>query len=253
MRSPRKRLSIGHLMIVVAIVSIGLKMLVPKFSPLFAPQPRIAVANPVVMIGDIFPLTKGRQTWLVRNTGEAPLVMWLEDLNDCSLVPNHLESATVIDADGRRSSTAGGRGCHFVVGPGGQATIVMSWRSRRAPCVFNNYFSFSTNDPKQPRLRLTMRGQVIQGNPSPDADFIKNSLNSRRPLSYPGIPQLAAVAVRPAPRVLRVQTTRTPARPATRPAPEETAVTERRVRSLPLLHPARDARRRPGDESRQSH
>jgi hypothetical protein len=166
----RKRLAIGHLMIVVATVSVGLKIVVPKFSPLFVRRPRIAVASPVVMIGDILPLTNGRHTWLVRNAGEAPLVMWLEDLNDCSLVPNRLESATVIDADGRRSWTAGGRGCHFVVEPCGQAAITMSWRSRRAPCVFNNYFTFSTNDPKQPRLRLTTRGQVVQADPSPDAD-----------------------------------------------------------------------------------
>jgi hypothetical protein len=78
----RNRLAIGHLMIAIATVSIGLKMVVPNFRPLFAPLPRIAVASPVVMIGGILPLTNGRHTWLVRNVGEAPLVIWLEDLSD---------------------------------------------------------------------------------------------------------------------------------------------------------------------------
>jgi hypothetical protein len=161
MRLPRRRLTIGHLMIVVATVGIGLNLLMPKLSSLFALRPRIVVANPIVMIGDISASTEGRQTWLVRNNGEAPLVMWLEDLSDCSLLRHNRDTATVIDADGHGSSTPLCRGSHFVIGPGEQAAIAMGWKSRTTPCAFNNYFSFSTNDPKQPRLRLTMRGQVI--------------------------------------------------------------------------------------------
>jgi hypothetical protein len=154
-------------MIRIAGVALGLAMLAPKLGPWFAPRPRIAVANPAVSVGKIPRWTRGRQTWIVRNTGSAPLCMWLEDQSDCGLAAAGFESTSVVQADGRQCSTRGGRsGETIVLGPGGQATIAMSWGSRSTPGAVRNYLDFTTNDPTQPRLRLTMLGEVVASGPA---------------------------------------------------------------------------------------
>jgi hypothetical protein len=169
MRLLCERLRIRDLMVIIAALASGLATLVPKLGPLFAPRLRLAVANPAVSVGNIPQWTKGRQTWIVRNTGHATLCMWLHDQADCSLAACVFESASVVQADGRRSSTRGGRGGEpIVIGPGGRATIVMYWGSGQRLGPVRNYLDFRTNDPKQPRLRLTMLGEVIPTRPSSD-------------------------------------------------------------------------------------
>jgi hypothetical protein len=160
MRIPCKRLTIRGQMIVVAALALGLAMIAPIIGPLFAPRPRIAVTNPTVSIGNIPRMTRGRQVWTVNNVGPGPLQMWLEDQTDCALAPCCFESASVVQADGRKGSVPGGRGGHIVVGPGGQATIAMSWSSRQMTGTVHSYLDFGTNDPKQPRLRLALRGRI---------------------------------------------------------------------------------------------
>ena len=176
MRIPLPRPTIRLSMFVVMAMAILSAMLVPIFGPMFAPRPQLAVTGPLVVNAEIPMWTTGRAQWMVRNVGDAPLVLRVEGMNACSSVPYHHE-VTVFRAGGRESFATSHRDDPIAIEPGGRVAIALRWRSRgmpiwhsdSTPWPFSDDITFVTNDPKQPRLRLLLTGSVVPGLPSSDA------------------------------------------------------------------------------------
>src|SRR4051812_27647294 len=88
------------------------------------PQPRLDGPDPIVNLGRLPQMAEGRHTWVVNNTGPAPLEVWLADIGDCSCP---LLSIQEVRIDGIRLINAFNRARSIHVPPGGQAAIVMRW------------------------------------------------------------------------------------------------------------------------------
>ena len=181
MRIPYEWLTIRRQMVLIACAGLGFAMLVWLITPfrdrlpawLLTPalRPRLVVANPVINIGTLPQMAKGRQTWVVKNSGPAPLRVRLEDQRDCGLAPCTLEQIQIEDQRGAKSSIRReGRRTRFIVPSGGRASLTMYWETRRTPGLANPYLDFATDDPKAPRLRLALIGTIQPSAPAARPD-----------------------------------------------------------------------------------
>jgi hypothetical protein len=131
------------------------------------PRPRLVVADPIINVGTLPLMAKGRQTWVVKNTGPALLRVRLEDQSDCGLAPCTLGGIQIEDRRGAKVSLRRqGRHMRFVIPPGGQASLTMYWETHRTPGTANPHLDFSTDDPKAARLRLALIGRIRSSAPT---------------------------------------------------------------------------------------
>ncbi len=177
MRIPREWLTIRRQMVVIACAAVWFAMVAWLITPfrdrlpagLLPPafRPCLDVTNPVINIGSLPQMAKGRQIWVVKNAGPAPLRVRLEDQRDCGLAPCTLEEIQIEDRRGAKVSTSRqGRQTRIIIPPGGRASVTMYWETRRTPGIANPYLDFTTDDPKVPRLRLALIGQILPSAPT---------------------------------------------------------------------------------------
>ncbi len=122
-------------------------------------RPRLEVPDPVIAIGTVPEMATGRHTWVVKNTGQAPLRIWREDIHDCGLAPCSL-GEILIENPGGVTSSVRDRLTPAIIPPGGRASIEMHWQTRRTPGVANPWIDFGTDDPKASRIRLALVGDI---------------------------------------------------------------------------------------------
>jgi hypothetical protein len=170
MRIPRERSTLRRQMVIIACAALWFAMIawliaplrnqMPPFPPPSTLKPRLDVSDPVIDIGTVPLMAKGRHTWIVKNTGQAPLRIWQEDQHDCGLAPCTLDEIQIENPNGVNSST---RDSHakITISSGGRASIVMYWETRRTAGVANPWLDFGTDDPKAPRIRLALVGEIL--------------------------------------------------------------------------------------------
>jgi hypothetical protein len=178
MRFPREWLTIRRQMIVIAIASFYFAMIAWMIAPLNemppmpmpslpGPQPRLDVPDPIVNLGRLPQMAQGRHTWVVNNTGSAPLKMWVADIGDCSCPLMCIQEVSI---DGIRLIDAPGRGGSIHVPSGGQAAIVVRWETRRYLGPHHSDLDLGANDPKAPEFRLSLFAEVVPPEPPSDQD-----------------------------------------------------------------------------------
>jgi hypothetical protein len=176
MRIPRKWLTIRRQMITVACAGLYFAMIAwmiappdDEMPPLPPPslQPQLGVADPISYIGSVSLMTTFRHSWLVENSGQVSLQMWQEDQHDCGLAPCTLDEIQVEDPSGGTSSTRD-RHARITIAPGGRALIIMRWETRRTVGVAYSWLDFATDDPKTPRIRLGLVGDILAAEPPPE-------------------------------------------------------------------------------------
>ena len=161
MRFPREWLTIRRQMIMIAAASLYFAMIAWMLPPPPGPQPRLDVPAPIVNLGRLPQMAQGRHTWVVNNTGPAPLKMWVADIGDCSCPLLAIQEVRI---GGNRLINAlaprdGARSIH--VPPGGQAAIVVRWETRRFLGPHHSDLDLGTNDPKAPEFRLSLFAEVV--------------------------------------------------------------------------------------------
>jgi hypothetical protein len=181
MRLPREWLTIRRQMIIIAVASLYLGWIARMIAPLNemppmplpsppGPQPRLEVPDPIVNLGRLPQMAQGRHTWVVNNTGPAPLEMWLAATPGCSCPRWSIEEVRI---DGNRLINAlerRDRARSIHVPPGGQAAIVVRWETKRFLGPNHSDMDLGTNDPKAPEFRLTLLAEVVPPELPPDQD-----------------------------------------------------------------------------------
>jgi Protein of unknown function (DUF1573) len=93
---------------------------------------------------------RASHSWVVKNTGEVPLEIWLEGNTTCSCTV----SKPGKDKDGKPEK--------LVVQPGKSDTIDLNWHTDKdaLPEDYSQGGTFGTNDPRKKKFMLTVKGKV---------------------------------------------------------------------------------------------
>jgi hypothetical protein len=158
MRISRDWLTIRRQMAIIACAVLCFAIVAWTMPPA-ALQPRLVAPNSVIKIGTVPQMAQGRHTWVVKNMGEAPLMIGLEDIGDCGC-PNlgieevRVDGIPVVNGLSRDPTRPLG------VPPGGQATIAVNWETKRCMGRSRSFLDLHTNDPKNPRYRLSVFADI---------------------------------------------------------------------------------------------
>jgi hypothetical protein len=122
----------------------------PRPTPREGPPPKLElVGQPVYNFGTMPRHAKSAHTWQVKNTGQGPLYIWLEE-SSCSCTIAKLE---------KKGAELAAQASVEV--PPGQATpIEVSWDTKEWS-GFHQFARLGTNDPEQPSLTLAIHGKVL--------------------------------------------------------------------------------------------
>jgi hypothetical protein len=113
------------------------------------PPPKLEVVGPKHHeFGALPAQTTGSHTWEVKNTGEGPLEVWLEDTT-CSCTV-----ATLKNAAGEPKKTV-------TVPPGRSTPIEVTWIAKVWSPRFGQTATLGTNDPDNPKVMLTVLGKIL--------------------------------------------------------------------------------------------
>jgi hypothetical protein len=158
MRIRREWLTIRTQMVIIACMAMCFAIVVWIMPPA-ALQPRLVVLNPAIDIGMVRQVARGGHTWVLKNMGEAPLMIWLEDIGDCGCPNLGIEEARV---DGKPGVISLSRDPTHPIGvpPGGQATIAVAWATKRCMGRSRSYVDLRTNDPTNARYRLSVFADI---------------------------------------------------------------------------------------------
>ncbi|ADV62944.1 protein of unknown function DUF1573 [Isosphaera pallida ATCC 43644] len=114
------------------------------------PRPRLVVlgidkfqSSYVYDFGAMAQNAKGSHEWTIKNEGEADLILGLKDKSCSCIVPKMKEG----------ESTA-------VIKPGEATTITLEWDTKANNGPYEQYASFSTNDPEAVQIEFRARGMV---------------------------------------------------------------------------------------------
>ena len=105
-----------------------------------ADQPRLVVDNPVHEFGEMMIGEERQHTFLLRNTGTAPLTL-IRSNQSCSCFKLKLKS--------------------FEIPPGGAEEATVTW-DVKMPREFLEKLVFDTNDPEHPQFELQFKGRVMK-------------------------------------------------------------------------------------------
>ncbi len=94
--------------------------------------------------------TEGAHSWEIKNVGEGPLELWLEETS-CSCTVAKLADEKKAGAAAKKSVT---------VPPGQSTPIEVSWNTKEW-ISFGQTATLGTNDPKQRSVTLRVRGKVL--------------------------------------------------------------------------------------------
>lgn len=112
----------------------------PALLPSGGPQPHAEIETPVHNFGEMLCQEKGSYSFVLRNTGEAPLQLVLGDTS-CKCTLAGLQDAAVP--------------------PGGSTEIKLDWTAREEPGQFTQNATILTNDPEHRSLRFEIQGMLI--------------------------------------------------------------------------------------------
>jgi hypothetical protein len=118
------------------------------------PPPRVVVeGEPTHNFGMMSEQDEGIRTWLVRNDGEGPLrLRFIEKPCTCTGVKIGEDGASMVE------------GQEFVVEPGDQTEIALTWETREKIGEFSTFARFATNDYElNPTFTFTIEGIVTPG------------------------------------------------------------------------------------------
>jgi hypothetical protein len=116
-----------------------------------APQaaPRAILAETTFQFGKMEQGSSMTHDFVVRNAGEAPLVL--------SYV-SHTCKCTAVLLDGSKSEP----GAQAAVAPGAAAKVSLEWVAKTEAGPFRHGATFGTSDPGQPRFELVVEGDVVE-------------------------------------------------------------------------------------------
>lgn len=115
------------------------------------PPPKVLVeGEPTFNFGMMSEQDEGVETWLVRNEGEGPLrLRFIEKPCTCTGVQIGEDRASMVEGD------------EFVVDPGDETEIALTWETRQKIGEFSTFARFATNDyERNPSFTLTIEGTV---------------------------------------------------------------------------------------------
>jgi hypothetical protein len=151
------------LIAVLATVAVSIVMLyepdssrvpspsVARPTPSESPPPKLElVGQPVYNFGTMPKHAKAAHTWEVKNVGQGPLLVWLEE-SSCSCTIAKLEQKKGTEAPAQAT---------VEVPPGQSTPIEVSWDTRE----WNDFHQFArlgTNDREQPSFTLAITGKVM--------------------------------------------------------------------------------------------
>jgi len=120
-------------------------------SPSEEPPPKVeVVGTPVYNFGMMPKHAKGAHTWMVKNIGQGPLHLWMED-STCSCTVAKLQHTKGKEAGAKRT---------VVVPPGQSTPIEVTWDTK-AWTDFAHSATLGTNDPETPSFTFAIRGKVV--------------------------------------------------------------------------------------------
>jgi hypothetical protein len=152
--------------LVVAVVFLtGAATLVVTYLPDSLDTSKVAVVEPVITgpqpkceiegdlayeFGTMARHDRASHSWAVKNTGEAPLEIWLHGQTTCSCTV----SKPGKDKDGKPEK--------LVIQPGKSDTIELDWHTDKdsLPEDYSQGGTFATNDPRKQTFLLTVKGKV---------------------------------------------------------------------------------------------
>ncbi len=115
------------------------------------PPPKLELVGPPQFdFGTMPKRTDGAHSWEIKNVGEGPLEIWLEDTS-CSCTVAKLADDKKTGAAAKKSVT---------VPPGESTPIEVSWNTKEW-IAFGQTATLGTNDPKQRSVTLRVRGKVL--------------------------------------------------------------------------------------------
>jgi hypothetical protein len=114
------------------------------------PQPKIEIEGDLAYdFGTMARHDKNAHSWVVKNTGEAPLEIWLEGNTTCSCTVS------------KPGKDANGKSEHLVIQPGKSDTLELNWHTNKdLPEDYSQGGTFGTNDPQKQKFMLTVKGKV---------------------------------------------------------------------------------------------
>jgi hypothetical protein len=114
------------------------------------PPPKLELlGQPVYNFGTMPKHAKSAHTWEIKNAGQGPLQVWLQE-SSCSCTVAKLDKKGVSD---EAQATV-------EVPPGQSTPIEVSWDTREWSS-FTQTATLGTNDPEQPSITLAIRGKVL--------------------------------------------------------------------------------------------
>jgi hypothetical protein len=137
---------------VVALLVLWAEEVLISFpsAPVFRPtQPLNFMVRETILVGAMSPETMGEHLWPIANDGRIPLKCFPV----CSGFGCRLRG--IVDGHERWIDGKG-----MMIPPGGEADIVIEWRTGKLPGPFSNYAILGTSDPRFPQIRLTVEGSV---------------------------------------------------------------------------------------------
>ena len=119
------------------------------------PQPEVVVeGDPIFDFGTMSRHDKATHTWLVKNTGQAPLEVWQHGVTTCSCTAANLDPGgkNVFDAAGQKK---------MVLKPGETKTIELEWHTEKDLGEdYSQGATFGTTDPRKKTFNLSIKGKV---------------------------------------------------------------------------------------------
>lgn len=108
------------------------------------PQPRVEVEGSLTHeFGELTTQKTNRRNWVVKNTGEGDLEIWLLGSTCTCTIPK-----------------LKGEGTREVVKPGDSTEIELEWKTKDAIGEFSKHATIGTNDPNRPEFNLNVHGMV---------------------------------------------------------------------------------------------
>jgi hypothetical protein len=154
------------ILIVAVVILTGAATLVVQILPDSQDAPKVAVVEPEITgpqpkceiegsldydFGSMARHDRSSHSWVVKNTGEAPLEISLHGNTTCSCTV----SKPGTDADGKKQT--------LVVQPGKSDTLDLNWHTDKdgLPEDYSQGGTFNTNDPRRRQFMLTVKGRIF--------------------------------------------------------------------------------------------
>ena len=117
------------------------------------PQPKFEIEGDLAYdFGKMARHDQGSHSWVVKNTGEAPLEIWLEGSTTCSCT---------VSKPGKDEN---GKPEKLVIQPGKSDTIELNWHTNKdLPEDYSQGGTFGTNDPREAEFHADGQGQGLSG------------------------------------------------------------------------------------------